>query len=129
MTQNDFFFASHSEQVEEEVAEHIPTVLADLNDTKASPTLEVNSVPSSLPAAVVSNHSNHVESYQAWNISLSKQPQNTDINMNEGGHSSDDKQLPSTIQRSSSLFSPIPLMLTIRTTVRIMLNPVVSPGR
>ena len=84
--------------MEEEAIEYIPTVLDDVDDTKATPTVEVNCVPSSLPATVDGNQPNHVESYHAGNISLSKQPQNTDIDMNKCGHSSDDKQLPSTLQ-------------------------------
>ena len=98
MDSERLFYATHNELVEEEVLEHIPTVLDDVDDTKATPTVEVNCVPSSLPAAVDGNQPNHVESYHAGNISLSKQPQNTDIDMNKCGHSSDDKQLPSTLQ-------------------------------
>ena len=125
-TQNDFFFAAHSEHVEEEVAEHIPTVLDDLDDTNASPTVEVNnSVPSSLPAAVVSNHPNHVESYQAGDISLSKQPQNTDTNMDKCCHSSDDKQLPSTFQL---LVQPDSSNVDNPNNSQIVLNPVVFPA-
>ena len=97
-TQNDFFYATHNELVEEEVLEHIATVLDDVDDTEATPTVEVNYIPTSLSAAVDGNQSNHVESYHAGNISLSKQPQNTDIDMNKCGHSFDDKQLPSTLQ-------------------------------
>ena len=97
-TQNDFFVSAHSEHVDEEATEHIPTVLDDLDDDKASPTLEVNSVPPSLSAAADSNHPNHVEPYQTGDISLLKQPQNTDINMDKCCYSSDDKQLPSTFQ-------------------------------
>ena len=73
-------------------------MLDDVDDTKATPTVEVNCVPSSLPVAGDGNQPNHVESYHAGKTSLSKQPQNTDIDMNKCGHSSDDKQLPSTLQ-------------------------------
>ena len=42
-TQNDFFVSAHSEYEDEEATEHIPAVLDDLDDDKASATLEVNS--------------------------------------------------------------------------------------
>ena len=97
-TQNDFFHATQSEQVEDEVIEHIPTVLDDVDDTIDTPIMDVNDEPNNLTTAVDGNQSNTVGSYHAEGIPLSQQPQNTDIKMNQCGHPSDDKQMPSTIQ-------------------------------
>ena len=97
-TQNDFFHAPHSEHVEEEVIEHIPTVLDDVDDTTDTPIIGVNEEPNNLPTAAVGNQSNTVALHHTESIPLSQQPQSTDIQMNQGDHSSDDKQMPSTLQ-------------------------------
>ena len=96
-TQNDLFHATRSEYVEEEVIEHIPTALDDVDDTTDIPIMGDNDQPNSVTTAANGNQNDTVELYHTDGNPVSQQPQNNDIKMNQG-HSSDDKQMPSTIQ-------------------------------
>ena len=99
-TQNDYFHATRSEHVEEEVIEYIeyiPTALDEEDDTTDTPVMGDSDQPHSLTTAANGNLTNTVGVYHTEGNPASQQPQNNDIKMNQG-HSSDDKLMPSTIQ-------------------------------